>query len=512
MEGTRMLLAANCAYHRLGALALAILLLFAASCGDGTTSVPPSSAVQVKVGDAASDRVIAFELTLESLVLTDSNGQTVAALPQPRRVEFTRLAGTLEPVALLNLTQGSYTEASLTGSDLHLTYIDASGSVREYTHAGDISSHLVFDTLLTVTSSSVLSVDLNLAASLLSLDPTNVAPPQFEPVYTFSVSAVPETQQKEENGALEHVVGVVTAADTGSFTMQLGQNGISLTFLVDASTAFQDVTLTTLPNMIVEVDGVTAADGSLYAERVAGLASSSGAVVEGMLTAAPTGDFYTLTALSTPAGSLAVQDGVGNGMANAMVGRPLTVDFTTASYGVNGEGMPDGWAFNLIGGLLFNSSYITAGQAVQIVSDSGITPLTGGYTMPARAVILQEQAASGAVSNYRGDFAFDFLPASNTKNASKTVTARSAVSMPTAAFDLLLPEDSYLRLLSSYTTVSVGIFPETKVYGTSSISNGMNVRVRGWVFCQDELLMVADRVDFISAPVLTGARTSAPRR
>lgn len=508
-----MLFAGSSACRRLGGLAFTIVLaLFAAACGDNhTTPLQPSSAVQVKVGDAAADRVIAFEMTLKALVLTASNGQTVSVLPAPRRVEFTRLAGTLEPVALLDIPQGTYTEASLTGSDVHLTYLDASGDVREYTGTTDIATHIMLNPQLGVTASSVINVDLNLAASILTIDPTNVRPPQFDPVYAFSVSPVSANQQEPEQGALEHTVGVVTAADSGSFTMELGQNGLLLTFLVDASTTFQDATLTTLPNMIVEVDGITAADGTLYAERVAALTSSSGAVVEGMLThgtMAPAG--MAARTAYRPEGDVVVQDGVGNGMVNALVGTPLTVDFSQAAYGVNGEGMPDGWAFNLIGGLVFNAATIVPSQVVQVVSDTGVVPVTGGgYSLPARTVTLQEQALSGVVNDYRSGFLFGFLlsPVS-----AKSMSPRSALSMPVAAFDLQVPADSYLSLLTPFTTVSVGIFPETKVNGTATISDLMTVRVRGWLFYyDDEFLMVADRIDFVSAPVLTGARTSAPR-
>jgi len=258
--------------------------------------------VQVKVGDAAADRVVAFEMTLTSLVLTTSNGQEVTALAEPRRIEFTRLAGALEPVALLDIPQGIYTEAAVVGSSIHLTYIDATGELREYTNSANFNTSVMLDPKLTVNASSVLGVDLNLAASILSLDSTNVEPPQFEPVYTFSVAPVSATEQQEEEGALEHVTGVVTAADSGSFTMLLGQNGIPLSFAVDASTTFQGVTLTTLPNMIVEVDGVTAADGTLYAERVAGLANSNGAVLEGMLTKGSNGTRWRREADGSQAG------------------------------------------------------------------------------------------------------------------------------------------------------------------------------------------------------------------
>src|SRR6185437_8990126 len=358
------------------------------------------------------------------------------------------LAGRVEPVALLNIPQGSYTEAALAGSALHLTYLDAAGAVQEYTQAREITTSMVLNPQLGVTTSSIINVDLNLAASILSIDPTNVAPPQFRPVYSFSISPVSATKQQEEEGALEHVIGVVTAADSASFTMQLGQNGILLTFAVDASTAFQDVTLTTLPNMIVEVDGVTAADGTLYAERVAGLTNTGGAVVEGVLTRRFVPDGFVKRVAYTRVAPLVVQDGVGNGMADALVGTPVSVDFSAAGYGVNGEGMPDGWAFNLIGGLVFNPATIIPGQAVQVVTDTGITPLEGGYTIPARTVTLQEQAASGRVSDYRDGFMFGLLLG---LRDTKAVSPRSAISMPVAAFDLLLPDDSYLSLLTPFT-------------------------------------------------------------
>jgi hypothetical protein len=160
--------------------------------------------------------------------------------------------------------------------------------------------------------------------------------------------------------------------------------------------------------------------------------------------------------------------------------------------------------------LVFNAATIIPGQAVQVVTDTGITRVDGGYTIPARTVTLQEQAASGLVSDYRDGFLFGLLLDAK---GTKTASPRSAISMPVAAFDLQLPDDSYLSLLTPFTSVTVGVFPETKVNGTSAISDLMTVRVRGWLFYfNDELAMIADRVDFVSATVPTSARTSTPRR
>jgi len=177
-----MVFAGACACRRLGGLAFTLLLLaLGAGCGNSATPVQPSSAVQVKVGDAAADRVVGFEMTLTSLVLTTSNGQEVAVLAEPRRIEFTRLAGALEPVALVDIPQGIYTEAALVGSNIHLTYIDATGELHEYTSSANFNTGIMLDPKLTVNASSVIGVDLNLAASILSLAPTNVEPPQFRP-------------------------------------------------------------------------------------------------------------------------------------------------------------------------------------------------------------------------------------------------------------------------------------------------------------------------------------------
>ncbi|HJS99412.1 MAG TPA: hypothetical protein VJ756_09990 [Terriglobales bacterium] len=66
--------------------------------------------------------------------------------------------------------------------------------------------------------------------------------------------------------------------------------------------------------------------------------------------------------------------------------------------------------------------------------------------------------------------------------------------MHARAFDLQLPEDCYLSLLIPFTSVMIAIFPETKVNGTSAISDLRTVRVRGWLFYfNDEFAMVRTR-------------------
>src|SRR5512140_2258378 len=103
----------------LSSFALSILiplLIVAVGCGGGSTTptnATANSAVQVKIGDDPADSVIAFEITVDSLVLTDQNNVNVQAINSPT-LELTHLADTNEPLSFLNIQQDTYKQATLT--------------------------------------------------------------------------------------------------------------------------------------------------------------------------------------------------------------------------------------------------------------------------------------------------------------------------------------------------------------------------------------------------------------
>src|SRR5262249_5142219 len=83
-----------------------------------------STAVTVNIGDAPADRVVSFEITVNSITLTKSDNTTVSLLSAPRRVEVTHLAGTSEPLVISQVPQGSYTSATISVSAPEVVFID----------------------------------------------------------------------------------------------------------------------------------------------------------------------------------------------------------------------------------------------------------------------------------------------------------------------------------------------------------------------------------------------------
>src|SRR5581483_6950520 len=115
--------------------AVSLLLLMAAGCGSGSmnSNIGGSTAqnLQVRIGDAPADRVIAFEATVGPITLTPASGAPVTILSSPRRIEVSHLSGTSEPLAIANVPGGTYVSASVTVSQPEVTFINSSGQTVE---------------------------------------------------------------------------------------------------------------------------------------------------------------------------------------------------------------------------------------------------------------------------------------------------------------------------------------------------------------------------------------------
>jgi hypothetical protein len=459
-------------------LFLAILLmLIATACGGGGSSTAPgsnpsptpgaNSAVQVKVGDAPAARVVSFEVTAGPITMTSASGTSVTVMSTPRRIELTHLSGTSEPLALLNIPQGTYSSAAITVSHPEVSFVNSSGTVAKLQPSLSQVVTVNFSPTLSVGgSSSVVNIDLSVANALTFDAQGNVTGVSLSASsFVVSTSAVAaEDNQHAEDGELEDIAGVVTSVSGSSFTMKLGQSGVSLTFATDANTSFNDgASLATMNNTLVTVEGVTRSGGSLYAKEVEGIENANGMEFEGLVT----------QVTGSPANQLSLlpQDGSGSGVDDTTMGNASSVNVSGAQFKVN-KGNID---TSGIGGLPsppnfpFDASTIRAGQRVEIESAS---PFNGGV-VAAEKVKLQQQAVVGIVSGLSG-----------------------TTSSGPVTFTLTLPSDSAFAMLSGKSAVTVYWQPGTDLHKLSSVSNGDSVRVRGLVFFTGSSFnMIAHRID-----------------
>jgi len=417
-----------------------------------------ATATQVKMGDAPADRVIAFELTIGSpIVLTPSAGGANVNVPVgPNRIELSHMSGHLEPLAVLNVTQGTYSSAAITITNPEVIFLDNAGAQHKIQNNTSQTVTVTFSPALTISATAgTMNVDLSVGNSLATDALGNITGFNFSGS-SFTVGTKPiaaEAEQEDDDGELEDVTGLVTSVSGSNFTMNVGQSGAQLTFAIDATTQFSDgvTNAASTLNQIVKVEGFTKSDGSLFAKEVEGLESQTGAEMEDIV----------VSVTGNPASSLGVlaQDGIGAGMDDTKVGANFTVDVSGAQYKVDLGNVDTSGLGGIPGSpnFPFDSSSVMAGQRVEIESSTSVPAANG--TIVAEKVKLQQQALTGTVSNF------------------------VAGAGGAATFDLNLAADgsSYLTILSAQTLVHVFQQPGTdNKFG--AISNGSTLRVRGLLF------------------------------
>jgi hypothetical protein len=445
------------------------LLLSALGCGGGTNSAVGgggqlTTAMQLRIGDAPADRVLAFEVTVGPISLTPSTGAAVTVLSGTRRVELTHLSGTNELLALLKIPQGSYTGGTITVADPEVVFINNLGQTVKLEPPFNQAVNVSFNPALTVgENASVVNIDLNVANSLSFDAQGNVTGVNISgSSFTFSSSAVKaEDEQEPEDGELEDITGTVSSVSGTSFTLMVGMAGPSLTFATDSNTEFKEgATLATIANTVVTVEGITRSDGTLYAKEVEGVENEGGAEIEGLIS----------QVTGNPATQLAfvADDGSGSGMDDTKVGSSFTADVSDAQYRV-AEGNID---TSGIGGLPaspdfpFDASTVHAGQRVEVESVNSMS----GNALVAEKVKLVQQTLSGTVSGLSG-------------------------TAPTT-FTLTVAADSAFAMLSGSTTVTIFRQPGTDVSNLPhALASGDAVRVRGLLFFTgSQFNMIARRI------------------
>ena len=444
-------------------LFLAVLcIVVAIACGGsgaGNTDInnppPPigNAKAQIKIGDAGVDRIVAFEVSLGSpITVNTSNGNLQITLGS-NRLELSHMSAKFEPLTLVNAPQGTYTGATLQIANPELTFLDNASAAHTIESSASQTINLTFNPAITIGAAPiVVSIDVDLANSVTTGQTGNITGFNFSASsFKFSTKAVAAANQQDDDGELEDVTGLVTGVSGSSFTMNVGQSGAQLTFTTDNTTQFSDgvTDVASALNQIVKVEGTTKADGTMFASEVEGLENQNGAELEGV----------TTSVTGNPASSIAVlaQDGIGGGMASSKVGASFTADVSGAQFKVN-RGNIDTSGLGGIPGtpnFPFDATTLKAGQRVEIESINAVPAAAG--TIVAEKVKLQQQALNGTVANF------------------------AAGSGGASTFDLNLPADSYLTLLSSQTSVHVFVQPGTD-NNVGTISNSNSVRVRGLLF------------------------------
>jgi hypothetical protein len=426
---------------------------------------------QFRIGDAPSDRVVSFEVTLNSpLVLTPSGGgANVNVTLTANRLEITHTSGASEPLVVSNIPQGAYTSAGLTIAHPEVTFINSAGVVQKLESNATAQVMVNLNPALMVGASpGVVTIDLNIANSLIFDGSGNVTGFNFTgSSFTFGMKPLGNGDDQEDNeGEIEDLVGMVTNVSGNNFTITLGGSGVQLTFATDANTEFKDgvSNAASLMNQIVKVEGFTKPDGTLYAKEVEGRGDQG--ELEGFIT--------TVTAKPATSLTMIVQDGTGSGMDNSKMGEAFAVNVNglqASKFRVK-QGNLDFNGLNNVGSSTmfpFDASTIHAGQRIEVDTDTTI-PAAGG-TITAEKVNLQQQTLTGSVSAVSGS------------NAPRTIT-------------MTVASDSAFATVSGILTVTV--FDQSKSdHRMMTVNVGDRIRVRGLVFftAVNQANMIARRIE-----------------
>jgi hypothetical protein len=469
-------------------LALVFLLVLTTGCGGSAKqsavtpagngdpgnpvvfSLPPSTPLQVRVGDDPSEQILSCDLNITSITLKNSNDPSVAAdlLFNPSSIEFTRLAQTFEPIGLLDTPQGTYDEVEIRIAGATVAYLDAGGRIRKQTVnsslvnvvkpsrpvvIGDIPTILDIDVDISKTVQLAVAINqIKLSGPVVTVSQNNIdgpggAPSGVHGTRTYQQARPSSGQLSSQTGDIERLVGVASQVQADQFTLTTGTAQLPLQIYFDGNSAFENVSQATLEGMLVEVEGWTQSDGTIYGNEVEGVFPATGSEVEGILVGT--------------SGALRVvpQDAVGNGASTSLIGTEVsTVLNTGVTYTLNSgdedlAGIP----------VTFDAKHIFPGQRAELESSTGLVKSGNQMRIQPYNVELLHQTFSGTVTNY-------------------TI---GSTWMP--EFDLVLSNNSYLGILNRGTrTVHVYQRSTTDLTSlTSDVQDGSSLTVRGFLFCAD---------------------------
>ncbi len=449
------------------------------ACGGGSNSatnpIPTptpaaKTAVQVSMGDAPADWMLAFSMNISAMSLTGSNG-AVSVVTSSTPMEMMHLMGTMQPLALVSAPQGSYTSASITIGSATVMYMDpATKSPVQKTIPGPITATANFPSSMTVGSTPMaIGFDMNMASSVTADASGNMT---LNPVFKVTMGMQGTGNPLDPaDGGIQEMLGAVSSISGSSFTMNSMQSAQTFTFATNSSTEFDNITnMSMMANgMLLTVDASLQSDGSLMATRVQSMMNSGGIMGDGVMTAVTGQPATQLT--------MVMRNGAGTGMMSSYLAAGVTVSMNGSTvYRIDDDNID---MSNLPFTPVFDASHIYAGQGVMPISSTGM--MSGGSggmmgggsmggTMTASAVNLEQQGLSGTIS------------------ASITSGTRTS-------FTMTFPSDSAFRTITSAASMTVYQQSGTTISGGSPIAGGATVHVLGLLFLDaGQWKMVASRI------------------
>jgi hypothetical protein len=442
-------------------LALATSTLAGCSSGSGSgttpapTPAPSSTAVLINMGDTPSDSVLQCAVTISAMSLTSSTGTTVTfPIAAPMTMELAHLAGTVAPLTMPSITQGTYNSMSITLSSATVSSMTSSTPTQQV-FASPMTVTVPLTTPLSVGSNAmVVNLDLNLAASVGSAAGGGLT---FTPTFKPSVEMVSGTSTATpEEGGMMQIVGSVSTTSGSTFTMGTLQGG-SMSFTSGTGTTFMGMngqTLTGMGNMtssqILTVNATLQTNGTWMANAVTAMMGSGGAMPIGIITATTGNPITGLTMFAN--------NGTGSGMMASFLASGVTVIMgNNMTYGIDNAGVS---LTGMPSTLLFDATHIARGQNTAMAGSVGMFSSGGGMMgggmsnggINANGIELEPQGLTGIVAN-----------------------------MTSTGFTLNFASGSAFTLLTGATGVTVYQIPATHMNGLS-LTTGMGIEVNGFLF------------------------------
>lgn len=296
MKATRFVLRHNQRSNPLSILCaavVAILVIFAASCGGGGmaqnpigTPIPAANTnVTLLLSSTANDQLSEFFMSIGTITLTSQDGTLVTLYTNPNLSniqyfdEAIHLNATSEPIVTSSIPQGVYTSAAFTFVNPSFMLLLGPTPTSSFTVAfyadsiGTENGTIGLPSPITIAGNSmVLNLDLQVSQSYTFSNSQPFATYTITPVFDLAPVTLASNPTNDQNGKLSGLDGRITSLNaSGNGFAMLTTNRSSIAVTSNSSTQFQGISDSSdlAVDTFVDMDGNLQSDGSLIATRIA---------------------------------------------------------------------------------------------------------------------------------------------------------------------------------------------------------------------------------------------------